>query len=131
MELVLSTLAATFITLPLFLYLLIFIGIKYWTKNGRQAMNTAINITTPVLFFSVHFLFLAIWSRSLIWYIIIFMLLIGFAFTFIYWKMKEEIIYRKLLLGYWRLIFLLFTLVYIILLVYGITIRAIEAVISS
>ncbi|MCM3110248.1 DUF3397 domain-containing protein [Lederbergia lenta] len=130
MKIIFSIVAATFITLPILLYLVIFIGMKYWTKNGKRAMNTAINFTTPILIFSVHILFMTIWSYSFIGYIIMFMLLIAVIFTYIYWRMREEIIYHKLFLGYWRLIFLLFMLIYLVLVIYGVLSRAIEAVIS-
>lgn len=130
MKIIISTVATIFITLPILLYLLIFIGVKYWTKNGRKAMNIAINITTPLLIFSVHHLFITIWSYSFFSYIIMFMLLVAMIFTYIYWRMRGEIIYRKLFLGYWRLIFLLFLLIYLLLVMYGIFSRAIEAIIS-
>lgn len=126
----LSTVAALFITLPILLYILIFYSMKQWTKNRRRSMNAAINLTTPMLIISVHFIITAIWSRSNIWGIILFMLILGIVFTYIYWKSRDEIYYSKLFLGYWRLNFLIFSVVYIVLLVYGTTSRAIEAVIS-
>lgn len=126
-----STVAALFITLPILLYTIVFFAAKQWTKNSRRSMNAAINITTPLLIFSVHFLIIAIWSSSHIWGIMLFMLILGVVFTFIYWKSRDEIYYPKLFLGYWRLNFLVFSAAYIVLLVYGTTSRAIEAVTSG
>jgi hypothetical protein len=124
----LSSLAALFITLPALLYFIIFIPLKIVTKNKRKAMNAAVNVTTFSLIFSIHFLILAIWNQSLFWVIALFMLITAVSFTILYWRIREEIIYPKVFLGYWRLNFLLFSVIYIGLLLYGITTRAIEAV---
>ncbi|MCR2820821.1 DUF3397 domain-containing protein [Lederbergia panacisoli] len=124
----LSSLAALFIILPVLLYALVFFIMKQWTKSHQKAKSAAINITTFILIFSVHYLILVIWSKSFLWMIILFILLTAIVFTYIYWKVKEEIDYGKVFQGFWRLNFLLFSVVYIGLLLYGAASRAIEAV---
>ncbi|MBS4207724.1 DUF3397 domain-containing protein [Bacillus sp. FJAT-50079] len=125
---VLNYFIAMMIIMPLFLYVIIFIIMKRWLRNGRKARNIAINITTPFLIMSVHFLMTAIWSRSLLWLIFLVMLITAVVFTIVYWRYREEIIYSKIVIGYWRLSFLLFSFAYIILMMYGIAYRAVEAV---
>lgn len=125
---VFSTVAALFITLPVLLYFIVFIVTKQWTKNHRKAMSAAINFTTFILIFSVHFLIVAIWARSFIWVIILFMLSTAIVFTFIFWKTKEEIVFPKIFTGVWRLNFLLLSAVYVGLLLYGAASRALDAV---
>ncbi|MCJ8006168.1 DUF3397 domain-containing protein [Lederbergia wuyishanensis] len=124
----LTSLAAIFIILPVLFYALVFYSTKYWSKNNRKAKSVAINITTFILIFSVHYLILTIWSKSLLWMIILFILLTAIVFTFVYWKTKEEIHYRKVFQGFWRLNFLLFSAIYICLLIYGAASRAVEAI---
>ncbi|MFK4998053.1 DUF3397 domain-containing protein [Bacillus sp. N9] len=116
------------IIMPLFLFVIIFKTMKRWLRNGRKARNIAINITTPVLIMSVHFLMMAIWARSLLWLIFLIMLISAVVFTIVYWRYREEIIYSKMMVGYWRLSFLLFSFAYIVLMIYGIASRAVEAV---
>ncbi|MBS4177221.1 DUF3397 domain-containing protein [Lederbergia citrea] len=131
MAVIFSSLAAIFVTLPVLLYILIFILTKQLTNNHRKAKSAAMNATTIVLIFSVHFLILAIWAKSLIWIIFLFMLITAIVFTYIYWKIREEIVYPKVFLGYWRLNFLLFSVLYIALLLYGAATRAIQAVLAT
>src|SRR6185312_932616 len=99
---------------------------RKWTKNGRMARNFAINSTTVVLIFSVHFIIFAIWAKSMLFLILLFMLVTAITFTYIYWKVREEINYPKVFLGFWRLNFLLFSVIYIGLLLYGTISRAIH-----
>ncbi|WHY83398.1 DUF3397 domain-containing protein [Siminovitchia fortis] len=119
-----SSAAALFITLPLLFYILIFTVVKQLTKNHRKALNAAIYSTTFVLIVSVHFLIMTIWESSYLFIIILFMLVTAVFFTFLHWKTREEIIYRKVFAGYLRLNFLMFSVFYIGLLLFGIITRA-------
>ncbi|HEY4553527.1 MAG TPA: DUF3397 domain-containing protein [Bacillaceae bacterium] len=120
---VVSNLAALFITLPALFYLTVFIIVKQWTNDHRKAIDMAINGTTFILVVSVHFLIIAIWSRSMAGVIILFMLITALLFSILYWKKRDEIIFGKVFKGYWRLSFLLFSFVYLGLLLYGIATR--------
>ncbi|MFS0643587.1 DUF3397 domain-containing protein [Siminovitchia sp. 179-K 8D1 HS] len=121
-----SSAVAFFITIPVLFYILLFTLVKQITKNHRLALNSAINATTFVLVISVHFIILTIWGRSFLGLIILAMLILAIIFTFYYWKTKEEIHYQKVFIGYWRLNFLMFTLLYIGFVLYGIISRAKE-----
>lgn len=114
---------------PILGYILVFTLTKWITGTQRKAKGYALNITTIVLIFSVHFLIVTIWSKSFFGWIILFMLIIGILFSFMYWKIKQEINYPKVLIGYWRFNFLLFSFAYIILLFYGVVKSAIEAIV--
>ncbi|RST75592.1 DUF3397 domain-containing protein [Siminovitchia acidinfaciens] len=119
-----SSAAAVFITLPILFYILIFTLVKQLTRNHRKALNAAIYMTTFVLIASVHFLIMTIWESSYLFIIILFMLVTAVFFTFLHWKTREEIIYRKVFAGYLRLNFLMFSFFYIGLLLFGIIARA-------
>lgn len=122
-----SSAAGLFITIPFLFYILLFTIIKQITKNHRLALNSAINATTFVLIISVHLIILTIWDRSLLALIILVMLVLAIMFTFYHWKTKEEIHYRKVFIGFWRFNFLVFSLLYISLILFGIISRAKEA----
>ncbi|MFD1705788.1 DUF3397 domain-containing protein [Siminovitchia sediminis] len=120
----LSSAAAIFITLPILFYVLIFTIVKQMTRNHRKALNAAIYSTTFILIFSVHFLVVTIWENSYLFVIILFMLITAVFFTILHWKTREEIIYKKVFAGYWRLNFLLFSFFYIGLIIFGVITRA-------
>ncbi|WP_062105169.1 DUF3397 domain-containing protein [Bacillus niameyensis] len=123
-----SSLAAVFIIAPALFYILIFLVVKKTSGNQRKARGYAINLTTFILIFSVHYLILAIWSKSLIGLILLIMLSVGILFVLTYWKKRGEIIYPNVLVGYWRLTFLLFSVCYICLFIYGLCKSILEAV---
>lgn len=52
------------------------------------------------------------------------MILIAMIFVYVHWKVKEEIILRKVMKGFWRFNFIVFFLAYVILTVYGLIHRA-------
>lgn len=128
MSSLLANVAAVFITMPLLVYVVIFVAVKQWTKNHRLAVNSAINISTVSLMLAVHFIVISIWSKSYLGVMLIASLGVGALFTFIHWKLRDELLLSNVLKGYWRLNFLLFFFAYLILLVYGLSARIIDAV---
>lgn len=119
----LSAFVATLVTAPILGYLLVFIISKQIIKNHRRSVRLAIDVTTLLLIVSVHFLIQTIWNQSLFWVILIVLLLIAITFAILHWKVKEEINIKKVLLGFWRFSFLLFSLAYLFLVIYGLFIR--------
>ncbi|WP_433749489.1 DUF3397 domain-containing protein [Falsibacillus pallidus] len=121
-----SNLAAVFIIMPFLGYLAAFILIKQFSKNHKKAVSSAIDLTTFLLFLSVHYTIVAIWRESYMWLLFLFALSIGVVFVIVYWKAKGEIIFTKVLKGYWRLNFVIFFIAYIILLIYGLAYRLLQ-----
>lgn len=126
----LSSFISIFIMLPFLGYFLSFILVKQLTKNHRRAVSIAIDITTLILIISVHFLIKGIWGQSLLWLIILIILMIGLVFVIFYRSVRDEIEYSRVFKGFWRLNFLFFTTIYIILFVYGMTSRILDSVMS-
>ncbi|MCM3237827.1 DUF3397 domain-containing protein [Heyndrickxia oleronia] len=116
--------------LPFLGYFLSFILVKQLTRNHRRAVSIAIDITTLILIISVHFLIKGIWGQSLLWLIILIILMIGLVFVVFYRSVRDEIEYSRVFKGFWRLNFLFFTTIYIILFVYGMTSRILDSVMS-
>jgi hypothetical protein len=118
-----SGIAAIFTLVPFLGYFATFIITKQISRNHRKAVDTAVNFTTFLLFFSVHFIIIAIWNKSLLG-ILLLVLLIGTGIlSIIHWKVKEEIVFRNVIKGGWRLSFLVFSTAYVFLLFYGIASR--------
>ena len=121
----LSSIISIFFALPFLGFLLVFIITKLVTNNNRKSVHRALDYSTILFVISVHFLIETIWGKSLFWLIILIMILIAMIFVFVHWKVKEEIVLRKVLKGFWRFNFILFLLAYITLTLFGLLHRAI------
>ncbi|MDN3014858.1 DUF3397 domain-containing protein [Paenibacillus sp. BSR1-1] len=131
MSSIISTILTLFITLPFLGLFVIFLIFKLVTKNTRKSVHKALDYTTVLFIFSVHFLILTIWDKSLFWLIILIMIVIAMMFVLVHWKVKEEIIIKKVMKGFWRFNFILFFLVYISLTLYGLIHRALTFTFST
>lgn len=114
-----SQLISFLVVFPIFTLFIVFVISKLITNKHRFSIHLALDISTFFFILSVHFLIQSIWNKSLLLYIIIFILLIGMLFVIIHWKLKEEMEYTKVFKGIWRVTFLLFFTLYIVLIVYG------------
>lgn len=130
MELVVSGLLATLVTLPILSYILIFIGAKTWTKNHRRSVHIAMDLSTVLFIVSVHYLIIAIWDKHLFWLIMLFVLAIGCSVVLVHYKVKQEIIFEKVLKGFWRLNFICFFFTYILLILFGVVTRILSIVMT-
>lgn len=119
MSSIFSSIIATFVTIPLLGYLIVFIISKQVTKQHRRSVRIALDISTLLFVISVHFLTIAIWERSYLWVIILAMIVVAIVFVVIHWKVKQEINFPLVFRGYWRFNFLLFFTAYIVLTVIG------------
>jgi hypothetical protein len=120
MSAVFSSIIATFVTIPLLGYLVVFIISKQVTKKHRRSVHIALDVSTLLFIFSVHYLILTIWDQNYFWMIILSMLVIAIIFILIHWKVKQEINIPLVFRGYWRFNFLLFFMIYIVLTVIGV-----------
>lgn len=110
---------ATFITIPILGYILIFVICKQVTKKHRRAVQMAIDGSTLLFIISVHFLIVTIWEKSFLWVILLLILSVGVMVVLLHWKLKEEIDYPKVFRGFWRMNFLLFFSAYMVLIIIG------------
>lgn len=124
----LSSIIATFVTIPLLGYIIVFMVVKLTTKKHRKSVHIAIDITTFLLIISVHYMILAIWHISLLWVIFLLMIIMAIIIVMVHWKVKQEIHFTKVIKSFWRINFLLFGLFYIILLLYGLVFNISTAV---
>ena len=76
-----SSIIATFVTIPIFGYIIVFIVSKLLTKKHRKSVGIALDVTTLLLIICVHYLIIAIWEHSLLWLILIIMILTAAVFV--------------------------------------------------
>ncbi|MFD1735714.1 DUF3397 domain-containing protein [Bacillus salitolerans] len=118
-----SSIIAILITVPLIGFILFFIVLRTLLSNKKKAFQYSIDITTLLLMISVYYLGFVIFNISLLSSIMIIVLLIAIIFLFLQRKINEEIHFSKVLKGVWRSTFLLFFLIHICLLIYGLSVR--------
>ncbi|HZG71607.1 MAG TPA: DUF3397 domain-containing protein [Chondromyces sp.] len=126
MENIITLLISIIVFVPLLGYIAVFMIAKKMFKHHRKAVGAAIDISTIFFLCSVHYLIRAIWDVSLFWLLIAAILIIVAVFTVMHWKVKKEILFMKVFRGSWRVSFLLFFSLYIILFLYGIISRVIH-----
>lgn len=115
----LAWMVATFVTLPIFAFYLVYIVTVKTTKNKKKSIKLAVDISASFFIIAVYFIAYEIWSQSLLLVMIISMILVAMIFTVVHWKISEDIHLGKLLKGIWRFNFLLYVFAYILLSVYG------------
>lgn len=114
---------ATFITVPILgFYFIYLISIKT-TKNKKRSVKLAVDASSILFIFAVYYIAYEIWGMNILWVIITIFIVIAILFTFIHWKVSEDIHLYKLIKGIWRFNFLLFFAAYFLLSMYGLFVR--------
>jgi hypothetical protein len=106
---------ATIITMPVIGVTLIYIICKLIGKNNRTSIYLTIDFSTILFIFAVNSLLFVMVGTSVLGIILLAMILTLLIFVIIHWKLKQEIILSKVLKGFWRFTFLMFTFTYLIL----------------
>lgn len=118
-----ANLVALFITLPIPIVIIVFfISAKFFGKK-KKALHFTVNSTTLLFILAVHTSLYVIFDRSFFWLILIGLILMLSVSIFLQWKVRQEIQFQRAWRGFWRFNFLLFTLFYIGLTIYGLTNR--------
>lgn len=130
MSTIFSNILALLFIMPFAGFLAVFFIGRFVTKNSRRSVHYALDFSTVLFIFSVHFLLKTIWENSFFWLIILVLIVTAMVFVIVHWKVKEEINLKKVLKGFWRFNFLLFSLVYIVLTLYGLIYRALTFTLS-
>ncbi|WP_313891381.1 DUF3397 family protein [Psychrobacillus sp.] len=123
-----TKLLSVFILYPVLLFILTFIGAKFFLKR-KKAFGLAADVTTLLLFFSVSNAFSIVFSKNIVLLLIMIALLIATLLTYLEWRNEKEIEVMPLLRRIWRFLFLLLCLFYIVIWIIGV-IRYVLAYIS-
>ncbi|NMH72269.1 DUF3397 domain-containing protein [Bacillus sp. RO2] len=117
---------ATIVTLPIFAMIAFFYIAKLVTRNNKKSFHLAIDASTLFFILAVHFIMIIIWDTSFLSVILTVLLLIATVMVLTHYKIKEEIDFKRVFKGFWRVNFLLFFLAYFCLLTFGIIKRVFE-----
>ncbi|NUK29016.1 DUF3397 domain-containing protein [Parageobacillus sp. VR-IP] len=123
MDELLAWLLATFVTMPLLAFFLVYFFARKLWKRKRKSFYAAVNVSTLFFIVAVHFLLMILSGKSYLWYIVLFLLLMHMLIAIGYWRKKEDFHFAVIFRLFWRASFLLFFMLYAGLLVYGMVIR--------
>lgn len=110
-----SSIAAVFITLPFIGYIIFFISAKQFTRNHKRSVQFAMDMSTLLFIVSVHYLIVTIWDKHIFWLIMLIMIANALVVVLVHYKVKGEIIFQKVLKGFWRVNFAFFLCAYLLL----------------
>ncbi|MCC3357575.1 DUF3397 domain-containing protein [Bacillus sp. REN16] len=116
-------LAATFVTIPLLGFILVYLISRILLKNTRKSFFLSVDVTTVFFLIAVHYLLLVIIGKSMLWLIILILMMTIFFFGYLTWRTSHEIETVKVLRKTWRFVFLASTVAYFLLLLIGLVQR--------
>jgi hypothetical protein len=117
---------ATFVTVPILAWIVVYWITKKLTRKKKQSFLLATDVTTFFLIVSVIVIMYTIWSISFIWPIVILLLVVVISITFVFWKQDKDVRMYQIMKTSWRFNFLLFSTGYLILCIYGLIDRVLE-----
>ncbi|WP_226681142.1 DUF3397 domain-containing protein [Sutcliffiella horikoshii] len=118
---------ATIVTLPVFALIVFYFIARAATRNNKKSFHLAIDASTLFFILAVHFIMIIIWETSFLSLILTVLLVIATVMVLTHYKFKEEIHFKRVFKGFWRLNFLLFFFAYFCLLTFGIMKRVFDA----
>ncbi|MFS0823714.1 DUF3397 domain-containing protein [Bacillus sp. 1P02SD] len=115
--------AATFVTIPLLGFILVYLISRFIIKNTRKSFFLSVDVTTVFFLIAVHYLLLVIVGKSLLWLILLILLMTVLFIGYITWRKSHAIETVKVLRKSWRFVFLASTVAYFLLLLIGLVQR--------
>ncbi len=109
------------VTLPVVISWLLYTIVKKLSNNRLKALHVSVNYTTLLYILSVGVIFYHLYGTTFYGYIFIFLVVLLGFFIVMQYKAKGEVLFLIAWRRFWRLSFLLFTLLYFLLVIYGIT----------
>ncbi|WP_174613152.1 DUF3397 domain-containing protein [Virgibacillus ihumii] len=108
------------ITVPVAVTLIVYvIGVKVYRQKWK-AIHKAVSWTTLLYIIAVLVMLQQIFDSSFIGIWVIVLLSIFTVIAVVHWKLYTEVVFYKVFKIFWRVCFLLFVLLYIVLVVIGI-----------
>ncbi|WP_026570462.1 MULTISPECIES: DUF3397 family protein [Sediminibacillus] len=109
------------VTLPVVISWLLYTIVRKLSNNRLKALHVSVNYTTLLYILSVGVIFYHLYGTTFYGYIFIFLVVLLGFFIVMQYKAKGEVLFLIAWRRFWRLSFLLFTLLYFLLVIYGIT----------
>lgn len=120
--------AAIILFCPFIVLLVLYLIGKKMKLATAQAFGYAADVTTVLLFISVSLAIRSIWQVQVFLWMIILAMIVAIFFTYIDWRTKKEIKVPPLLRRIWRFYFIALVILYVAVLVIGITFSVIDYV---
>ncbi|MEK4565427.1 DUF3397 domain-containing protein [Alkalihalobacillus sp. FSL R5-0424] len=114
-----AALVATVVTIPALGWYLIYISTVKLTKQKRKAVIWASDGSAILFMAAVYYIMSQLWEPTSVWLVLALFLSVAITFTIIYWNVMDDFYAMKLFKGIWRLNFLIFVTIYILLSGYG------------
>ncbi len=116
---VINSLVVFLLIFPFVFTIVTAISLRKFGFNKEKSFGYAADFTTPLFFIAIPVIFKSIWDFSIIAIFLTLTLGICIIFTYIDWRTKKEIEIPVLLKKIWRAYFLLFSSLYVIIMVVG------------
>ncbi|MCM2674833.1 DUF3397 domain-containing protein [Alkalicoccobacillus plakortidis] len=110
---------ATVVTIPALGWYLIYITTVKITKQKRKSIKLASDCSAVLFMAAVYYILQQLWAPTSVWLVFALFFAVAFTFTIIYWNVMDDFYASKLFKGIWRLNFLIFVVIYIVLSGYG------------
>ena len=122
-----ATLLAGILTIPIFLpfvvFIIMLILLRRKSIRSKEALMVAANVTTFFLIIAVIMIYQIVkqdTAVSAIWWVLLFFIVVGGLISLLQHKIRGKINPTKMIAAVWRLAFVFFSLIYIILFFSGI-----------
>ncbi|WP_163536709.1 DUF3397 domain-containing protein [Gracilibacillus sp. YIM 98692] len=124
----LSSIVAFMVTVPLLITFVVYKVSYYFFQNKWKSIHIAVDVTVILYIFSVGTIGFLLFSSLFITFIIIFVLCIWVMIVLIQWRWGKEIEFRIVWKRFWKACFLVFVVLHLILVCYGIAVYVIDIV---
>ncbi|WP_042223866.1 DUF3397 family protein [Oceanobacillus manasiensis] len=115
----LTYISSIFIIAPFLATWLIYLGALKLYKQKRRAFHVAVNISTPLYIIATVLLISHLFGMNVTGVVVIVLLGMMMIIMFLQWKYNMEVILGRALKLLCRICFLLFSFLYLLLIVYG------------
>ncbi|MGP4068212.1 DUF3397 domain-containing protein [Halobacillus sp. B29] len=122
MEFLVFSLAAI-LTLPVPVLLIFYVFARKFKRHKWKAIHQTANFTAPIFILSVHVLLLVIFEQNFFAFIMIFLLILLGLSLIVQYRKDHDVQLKRAFKGFWRVSFLVFSLFYLGLTVYGLVDR--------
>ncbi|TYR82627.1 DUF3397 domain-containing protein [Priestia megaterium] len=108
---------ATFVTLPIVGFFILYIVLGRVTKNKRKAVHVSTYVTTVFLIISAYYFTNEMFNQSFLWLIVLILIIVAMIVMTVHWKVKKDLEMKRIAKGFFRMNFILFLIGHVVLVV--------------
>ncbi len=117
---------SAFLLLPYLVFVLLFLVLNKMIRKPKRAFGIAADVTTFILLFAVPIAIEALFDVKTMIYFFCLAIVVSVVLTIYEWKSKKEIELIPLIRKIWRLLFLLLSICYLIVIFLGLILKIIQ-----